>query len=132
MKHSIFISFLLVSFFTISCSIIKPSLSEEYQPLGTAVLTANGILMTEYSEDKPEYINQNDYKNLLKEDYDILYQRLLPFDVQIKKLENNYIVKVFDGNLLILTDWLCTENRIDCWSYDQECDPEKLVIECDK
>lgn len=130
MKRSIIICVLFISFFIISCSVIKPSLSEEYQPLGTAVLTANGILMTEYPENKPEYINQSDYKNLLKEDYDILYQRLLPFDVQIKKSNNNYIVKVFDGNLLILTDWLCTENRIDCWSYNEECNPDTIEIKC--
>jgi hypothetical protein len=130
MKHRIIISFLFISFFIISCSAIKPSLSEVYQPLGTAVLTANGLLMVEYPEIKPEYINQNDYKNLLKEDYDILYQRLLPFEVQIKKSENNYIIKVFECNLLILTDWLCTENKIDCWSYNQECNPDTLIVNC--
>ena len=130
MKKIITVSFFLFLFFSVSCSVIKSSLSEEYQPLGTAVLTANGILMTEYPVNKPEYINQNDYKNLLKEDYDILYQRLLPFEVQIKKSNNNYIVKVFDENLLILTDWLCTENRIDCWSYNQECNPDTIEIKC--
>jgi len=130
MKKIITVSFFLFLFFSVSCSVIKSSLSEEYQPLGTAVLTANGILMSEYPEIKPEYINQNDYKNLLKEEYDILYQRLLPFEVQIKKSENNYIIKVYDGNLLILSDWLCTENRIDCWSYNQECDPDTIDIKC--
>ena len=130
MKQVFILSFLLISFLTISCSVIKSSISEEYQPLGTAVLTANGLLMVEYPENKPEYINQNDYKLLLKEDYKILYEKLLPYEVQVKKSENNYIVSVFDGNKLILTDWLCTEGRIDCWSFNQECNPDTIQIKC--
>ena len=131
MKQFFILFFLFVSFFSISCSIIQPSISEKYQPLGVAVLTANGLLMVEYPENKPENINPNDYKNLLKEDYNILYERLLPFKVQIKKLDNNYIVKVYDRNLLVLTDWLCTEGRIDCWGYNHECNPDTIKNICD-
>jgi hypothetical protein len=128
------IGLLLVALCLSSCTIICLNPDEKYQPLGTAVLTANGLLLVKYPQDRPESIQENEYKDLLKEDYKIIYNRLLPYLVQIKKdkLSNNFIVSVFDGQKLILTDWLCTEGRIDCWSYNGECYPDKIQINCDK
>lgn len=131
MKNIITLSFILLALFMYSSCYIQPIIDEKYQPLGTAVLTANGLLMVVYPEDRPDHINQNEYKILLKEDYELMYERLLPYLVQIKKVDNNFIVSVFDGDLLILTDWLCTEGRIDCWNYNAECNPDTIEINCD-
>jgi len=107
---------------------------EKYQPLGVAVLAANDQLLVKYPhpQDRPEYIQGDEYKALLKENYKPMYDRLLPYLVKIKKIDDNYIVSVFDGQKLILTDWLCTEGRIDCWSYNGECNPDTLKVKCDK
>jgi hypothetical protein len=131
MKTLILISIMLV-LSTYSCCGTKIIQDEKYQPLGTAVLAANDLLLVKYSHDRPEQISESEYKNLLKEDYQPMYERLLPFSVEIKKSDDNYIVRVYDEEILILTDWLCTESRIDCWSYNRECTPDDLQIECDK
>ena len=122
----------LLSLFLYSCSTIQVNVDGKYQPLGTAILAANDLLVVKYSQDRPEYIQGDEYKELLKENYKPMYDRLLPYLVQIKKTNNNYIVSVFDGQKLILTDWLCTEDHIDCWSYNGECNPETLKVECDR
>ena len=118
----------LLSLFLYSCSTID----EKYQPLGTAVLAANDLLVVKYPQERPEYIQENEYKELLKENYKPMYDKLLPYFVQIKRTNNNYIVRVYDGKILILTDWLCTERYLDCWSYNGECNPETLKVECDR
>lgn len=124
----------LLSLFIYSCSSIQLNVDEKYQPIGTAVLAANDLLLVKYSQDRSEYIQEDEYKNLLKENYKLMYDRLLPYLVQIrfKKTDNNFIVRVLDGQTLILTDWLCTEGHIDCWSYNGECVPETLKVECDR
>ena len=122
----------LLSLFLYSCSTIQLNVDEKYQPLGTAVFAANDLLLAKYSQDRPEYIQEREYKELLKENYKPMYDRLLPYLVQIKRADNNYIVSVLDGQTLILTDWLCTEGHIDCWSYNGECIPETLKVECDR
>ena len=126
------IRFFLLSLFLYSCSSILLNVDEKYQPLGTAVLAANDLLIVKYSQDRPEYIQENEYKELLKENYKPMYDRLLPYLVQIKKTNNNYVVSVYDDQILILTDWLCTEGYLDCWSYNGECNPETLKVECDR
>lgn len=115
-----------------SCCYVKINQDEKYQPLGTAVLAANDLLLVKYSQGQSEYIQGDDYKELLKENYTPMYDRLLPYIVQIKRINNNFIVSVFDDQKLILTDWLCTEGRIDCWSYNEECNPDKLKVKCDR
>jgi hypothetical protein len=110
---------------------MRLNVDEKYQPLGTAVLAANDLLLVKYSQDRFEYIEGNEYKDLLKENYKPMYDRLIPYLVQIKKIDNNFIVSVFDDQKLILTDWLCTEGRIDCWSYNGECHPATLKVKCD-
>jgi len=126
------ISLFLLSIFICSCCIIRINDDEKYQPLGVAVLAANDQLLAKYTQDRPEYIQGDEYKDLLKENYKPMYDRLLPYLVKIKKVDDNYVVSVFDGQRLILTDWLCTEGRIDCWSYNGECSPDTLKVKCDK
>ncbi|MBU1053046.1 MAG: hypothetical protein KKC46_04350 [Proteobacteria bacterium] len=126
------IIFILLSLFICSCSSIQLNYDEKYQPLGTAVLTANDFLMVKYYKDRPEFVQEKEYKDLLKESYKPMYDRLLPHSVEIKNTANSFIVSVSDGKKLILTDWLCTEGRIDCWSYNGECNPETVNVECDR
>ena len=122
----------LLALFIFSCSSFRPNLDDRYQPLGTAVLAANDLLMVKYPQGPPENIHEDEYKGLLKEDYKPMYVRLLPYLVQIEKMDNYFIVSVFDGKKLILTDWSCTEGRIDCWCYNRECNPDALKVECDQ
>lgn len=131
-RYQNIIIFFFLSLFIHSCCMVQVNLDEKYQPLGTAVLAANNLLLVKYSQNRPEYIQENEYKDLLKENYKPMYDRLLPYLVKLKMTDNNFIVSVFDGENLILTDWLCTEGRIDCWSYNDKCDPEALTIECDR
>ena len=125
-------SLFLLSIFICSCCILPINDDEKYQPLGVAVLAANDQLLVKYPEDRSEYIQEKEYKYLLKENYKPMYDRLLPYTVKIKNIANNFVVSVFDGQKLILTDWLCTEGRIDCWSYNGECSPDALKVKCDK
>lgn len=113
---------------------MRLNVDEKYQPLGRAVLTANGLLLVEYSKGRSKYIQGNEYKDLLNGNYTPMYDRLLPYLVKIdnNKYDDNFIVSVFDNQKLILTDWSCTEGRIDCWSYNGECSPDKLDVKCDK
>lgn len=123
---------ILLCLFISSCSSIEINYDEKYQPVGTAVLTANDLLLAKYSKDRSEFVQEKEYKDLLKEDYKPMYDRLVPYSVQIKNTADNFIVSVSDGKTLILTDWLCTEGCIDCWSYNGECIPESLNVECDR
>jgi hypothetical protein len=113
---------------------MRLNVDEKYQPLGTAVLTANGLLLVEYTEGRSKLIQGNEYKDLLKKNYKPLYDSLLPYLVKIDNniYDNNFVVSVFDDQILILTDWSCTERRIDCWSYNGDCSPETLQVKCDK
>ncbi len=122
----------MICFLTCSCSIIQLNLDEKYQPLGTAVLTANDLLLAKYPKERPQYVSQEEYKNLLKENYLPLYDRLYVYPVKIKTVNNNFVVSIYDGDKLILTDWLCTEGYIDCWSYNNECNLNTIKIECEK
>ena len=132
MKSSLNILFLfLLILFINSCSSMKVDLGEKYQPLGTAVLAADSLLLAKYPH-KLECIQENEYKELLREDYTPMYDRLFSYSVKTKPADNSCVVSVFDGEVLILTDWLCTEGRIDCWSYNGECNPEELKVECDR
>jgi hypothetical protein len=125
-------TFLLSVFVLFSCSTFQVNPDEKYQPLGPAVLAANGLLLIEYPHTCPEDMSGDDYKGLLKEGYSPMYDRLLPYSVRIQSRDGNCTVSVFDGQKLILTDWLCTEGRIDCWSYNSECNPDTIKITCDK
>jgi hypothetical protein len=104
---------------------------EQYQPVGTAVLQASSLLIVKYPQGIPDNYAGEDYKNLLKENYKTLYERIKPYNAVVKKKDNRFIIQVYDGNLLILTDWGCTEGRIDCWNYNNECNPDTLHIQCD-
>jgi hypothetical protein len=126
------ITFLLPVFVLFSCSGLQMKSDEKYQPLGTAVLAANGLLLIEHPHDCPENMSGNDYKGLLRENYRPMYDRLLPYSVRIEKRDGKCTVSVFDGQMLILTDWLCTEGYVDCWSYNGECNPDTIKVKCDK
>jgi len=114
-----------------SCAIISGSIDDKYQPLGTAVLTANDLLVVKYYQEHFDSFSGEEYKALLKEKYMNLYQNISPYSVNLTKADPLFKVTVKDGDLLILIDWLCTENRIDCWSYNLECSPDTLIIDCD-
>jgi hypothetical protein len=115
-----------------ACCCTKTDLNERYQPLGMAVLTANNLLMVQYPQGPPENYQGENYKNLLKENYRPMYERLQPYRVVIQKMADRFKVSVFDGNTLVLTDWSCTEGRIDCWSYEKQCMPDTLNVRCDQ
>ena len=133
MKMYFKVTLVLLSVFALfSCSSFQVKQDEKYQPLGTAVLTANGLLLIEHFYDCPEKLSGDDYKGLLKEDYRRMYDRLLPYSVQIEKRDGNCTVSVFDGRTLILIDWLCTEGYVDCWSYNGKCNPDTMKVKCDK
>jgi hypothetical protein len=125
-------TFLLSVIVLFSCSGLQVKPDEKYQPLGPAVLAANGLLLIEHPHDCPEDMSGDDYKGFLKEDYSPMYDRLLPYSVRIQTKDGDCIVTVFDGQKLIFTDWLCTEGRIDCWSYNGECNPDTARVTCDK
>jgi len=133
MKTSMNVIIILLLFFAlVSCSDLQVRADEKYQPLGPAVLAANGLLLIDHPNDCPEDMSGDDYKGLLKEDYRPMYDRLVPYTVRIASRGGNCTVSVFDGQQLIVTDWLCTEGRIDCWSYNGECDPGKTTVTCDR
>jgi len=131
-KYFNVITFLVSVFILFSCSVHRVKLDEKYQPLGTAVLGANGLLLIENPHDCPENISGDNYKGLLKEDYRPMYNRLLPYSVRIQERDGKCTVSVFDDQTLILTDWLCTEGYVDCWSYNGECNPDTIKVKCDK
>jgi hypothetical protein len=108
------------------------NLDLKYQPLGTVVLTANNLLMVQYHQGLPDNYSGEDYKNILKEKNQLMYQRLQPYRVTVQKLADKFKVSVFDGNTLVLTDWSCTEGKIDCWSYKNECLPDTMHVPCDQ
>ena len=123
---------IIISFFVFGCSCSKVDDGLKYQPLGTAVLTANNLLMVQYPQGPPDNYSGEEYKNLLKENYQPQYQSLQPYRVILQKLANKFKVSVFDGSTLVLTDWSCTEGKIDCWSYKNECIPDTMHIQCDQ
>jgi hypothetical protein len=132
MKTYMNISLFLFFTFIIKAFDCNDDLNEKYQPLGTAVLTADNLLMVKYPQGPPENYSGDDFKNLLKSDYLSMYQRLQPYRVTIQKSGEKFKVSVFDGNTLVLTDWSCTEGRIDCWSYNKQCLADTMKIKCDE
>ncbi len=126
---NIFFSLLLIIEMS-CCTIERPD--DKYQPVGTAVLTANNLLSVKYPQGLPENYPGEDYKNLLKENYQPMYERLKPYRVLIQKITDKFKVSVFDRNTPVLTDWSCTEGRIDCWTYNKECIPDTLAVECNR
>jgi len=129
--HFSILTIALSVFFLLGCNSLCVSTDEKYQPLGTAVLAANGLLMIEHPYDCPENVSGDDYINLLKEDYRPMYEDLRPYTVQIKTINNKCVISVSDKQMAIFTDWLCTEGRIDCWQYNGECNPDTLNVKCD-
>jgi hypothetical protein len=115
-----------------SCCSTLCKRDDQYQPIGTAVLQASSLLIVQYPEGIPDNYPGEDYKNLLKDNYKSMYENIQPYRATIQKKDNRFIVQVYDGNLLILTDWGCTEGRIDCWSYNSECKAETLHVQCDR
>lgn len=113
-----------------SCTTISESIDEKYQQIAPAVLTANGILEVKYAEDSNIVVDGTIYKNYLKEDYKASYETLIDYDIQVKMDETNFIIYVYDDDLLILKDWLCTSNRIDCWPYKDNYDSTVCAPEC--
>ena len=103
---------------------------QNYQPLGTAVLTANNLLMVKYPEGPPDNYSADEYKNLLKEDYQIMYDRLQPYQIKVERQRTNFIVDIYDKGQLILKDASCTETRIDCWVYKRQCNPSTFNVPC--
>ena len=131
MKQNILqIKFLVLMLLFLSCCTSQTNSDEEYQPLGTAVLTANDILIAQFPHGPPEHFMGMNYVNLLKEDYQSIYERLKQYTVKIDRIDSNFKVTVYDENTLILTDWSCTQGYIDCWSYNGECDPDTLQVDC--
>jgi len=125
-----YLFYIIIIFSITSCYIFQGNLDEKYQPLASPVLTANGLLMVEYPYGIPDTVSSDNYKSLLKEDYKNLYETILPYIVKIKRLNKGFIVKVYQNNFLVLTDWSCTENRIDCWNYNGQCNPDTVKINC--
>lgn len=125
-----FLLYVTIVLFIASCSIFQANLDEKYQPLASPVLTANGLLMVEYPNGIPDTVSSDNYKSLLKENYKNLYETILPYKVIINKHSKGFIVKVYQNNLLILTDWSCTENKIDCWTYNGQCNPDTVNVNC--
>jgi hypothetical protein len=122
------ISLLLTLLLSACCS--QHIRDQNYQPLGTAVLTANNLLMVKYPEGPPDDYSSDDYKNLLKEDYQVMYDRLQPYQVKVERQRTNFIVDLYDKGFLILKDASCTETMIDCWVYKQQCDPSTFKVPC--
>jgi hypothetical protein len=103
---------------------------DEYQAVGPAVLQANRLLLVLQSHGQPGGYSEKEYKNLLYEDYKPMYDRLQPYRIQIQKIDSNFIVQVYDYDLLILTDCSRTGNRIECWNYKDPCDPDSVKARC--
>ena len=103
---------------------------DKYQPLGIVIMTTNGLLMVKYPQGIPDNVSDTEYKELLKVNYNSFYEMLLPYQLKIKKKDKAFFVSVFDGKTLVLTDWSCTEDRIDCWNYNGQCNPDKLYTPC--
>lgn len=102
-----------------------------YQPIGTAVLTANGFLIAAYPDGLTEPVDIAEYKrSLLEEGYQELYQALLPMSISIQPRGKHFIVKVLEDGAPVLYDVSCTESRLDCWLYRGQCSPDTLVVPC--
>lgn len=124
------LSFVVILFITVSCS--APTNNENYQEIASPVITANGLLMVKYPQGIPEIVSSQEYKELLKEDYTLLYDILTPYDVKIQKSGNHFKVAVYHSSQQVLFDLSCTENRIDCWVYNGDCNPDTLKVDCGK
>lgn len=130
-RKNIFI-LICLPIFVMLCGSDSCNKDDQYQPIGTAVIQASSLLMVQYHQGLPDNYTGEDYKNLLKENYKPMFENIRPYRATIQKKDNRFIVQVYDGNLLILTDWGCTEGRIDCWSYNGECKPDTLHVQCDR
>jgi hypothetical protein len=103
-----------------------------YEPLGTVVLVANGLLLAQYPHGIPAAYPDSSYKNLLRKGYKSMYARLKPYHLELQKNDSTFIVRLFDGKRLVLTDWSCTEEKIDCWNYKGECEGVALKAPCQR
>ena len=103
---------------------------DDYQSIGPAVLQANRMLLVQYPGGLPAGFTENNYKNILQVDYQPMYERIKPYSVQIQKTGSNFLVQVYDCDLLILTDCSLTENRIECWNYKAECNADSVKAHC--
>lgn len=124
------LSFVIILFITVSCC--APINKENFQEIAAPVITANGLLMVKYPQGIPEIVSGQKYKDMLKEDYSLLYDILTPYDVKIQKSGKHFKVAVYYGSQQVLLDLSCTQRRIDCWIYNGECDPLTLKVDCDK
>lgn len=122
-----FIGFLLI---TVSCCTTINN--DKYQEIASPIITANGLLMVKYPQGIPAEVSGQEYKELLKENYSILYDKLNPYDVKIYKSGTFFKVAVYYDKLQVLLDLSCTQNRIDCWVYNGECNPDTLKVDCIK
>lgn len=105
-------------------------LDARYQPIGPAVMQANRLLMLDFPDGPPPGYTGEQYKTLLKEEYPPLYEKIEPFTVEVIKTGSRFLVKVFDKNTMVLMDAACTESRLDCWVYKNECDPDSFAVSC--
>jgi hypothetical protein len=104
---------------------------EYYQPLGTAVLTANGFLIADNPAGLATAPDVTTYKSSLRDEgYDDLYNAILPMNVTIIPQDGYFRVEVREGDKLILVDISCTESRPDCFTYDGRCNPDTLGVWC--
>jgi len=104
--------------------------SASYQRTGPAVLTANGILLTQQPHGLQRSISGEEYKDLLKDDHPSMYSELEPYRIAVSPDPEGFIVKVYDGDKLIMLDAACTEDRIDCWVYRGECTESSFSAPC--
>jgi hypothetical protein len=126
----IYNSIFIILICMMGCAEFRTNKDDKYQPLGEAVITANRLLMLDYPQGIPKNFSSDDYKHLLKEDNKSMYEILQPYRVEVQKKDKNFITRVYDGNILVLVDWSCTEIKIDCWTYDGKCNPDTMHIRC--
>lgn len=93
--------------------------NRNYYELGPAILQASSLFLTIETDQLPEKIDGIYYKSLLKDEYENLYLSLVPFYIEIEKIENDYLVKLYDGDKLVLTDLTATEGKLDNWEFDK-------------
>lgn len=103
---------------------------KSYHKIGPAVTTANGLLMVGYPNGLNRPISGEEYKTLLEKEHSTLYERIEPYTVMVEPVRQLFVVKVYDGDKLILIDASCTEDRIDCWVLENQCTPESFSVPC--
>jgi hypothetical protein len=132
MKRTILLTLALVILAGCGCFVPQDECNDEYyQPIGTAVLTANGFLIADYPEGLSDPVDIDAYKQSLQDEgYDELYAKILPLDIRITPVDSYFMVEVYEDGDLILYDISCTESRPDCWTYRGQCNPDTLGVVC--